>query len=220
MLQVRRAFAKLSLAALCGAVLSFFSASATSASGSLYDFCCFGDMPYLSVVDPTSSATGSLYGIATQSLSGGYGYAFALMKSGNSYTYQAIYKFCSAEHCTDGSTPDGRLIADVNGNLYGVTLGGGLSDTQPTGTAYELIPNADHSQWTRVTLYNFCQRSNCADGYTPSAGLTYVGAAAGQPYDGVSPLYGVAATPDNRGLVYELVRGRRGVWSEKVIHTF
>jgi uncharacterized repeat protein (TIGR03803 family) len=203
------------------AVLALLGAtSGVSASGSLYDFCCLSDMPYLSIVDPTVSAAGSLYGVASQSLFGGYGYLFALVKSGNSYTYQTIYQFCSAEHCTDGSNPDGRLIVDLNGNLYGVTLGGGLSDSQPAGTVYELIPNADHSQWTRVTLYNFCQLQNCADGYAPAAGLTYAGAASGQLYDGVSPLYGVAETPDDRGLVYKLTRGKHGVWSEKVIHRF
>jgi hypothetical protein len=217
---MRRAhlLAKSLLIATSIVVLALLGATGgAGASGSVYDFCCSGDWQYLSVVDPTPAAAGSLYGIASQMLTSGIGYAFALVKSGNSYTYQKMYQFCSAANCTDGIGPVGRLIIDVNGNLYGVTTGGGGLGY---GTVYELMPNADHSQWTRITLYDFCQLPNCADGNVPPAGLTYAGAGTGQPYDGVSPLYGVAETPDDRGLVYKLMRGKQGVWSEKVIHRF
>jgi hypothetical protein len=192
--------------------------SGASASSDLYDFCCYSDQPYLSVVDPTPAAAGTLYGVASQIDFGSVGYAFALVKSGSTYAYKTMYRFCSESDCTDGFNPVGRLIVDTSGNLYGVTQSGGLSNSQPYGTVYELIPNADHSQWTHATLYEFCQRAACADGLTPPSGLTYAGATTGQLYDGKSPLYGVAAG-NGHGLVYRLTR-KKNVWSEKVIHQF
>jgi hypothetical protein len=133
--------------------------------------------------------------------------------------YRVMHWFCSEANCTDGAIPVGRLTIDASGNLYGVTESGGLNSSQPYGTVYELIPNADRSQWTRVTLYNFCQQTNCADGQMPPSGLTYVGATTGQLYDGMSPLYGVA-TSEGHGLVYKLTRTKNGIWRERVIHEF
>jgi hypothetical protein len=172
-------------------------------------------MPYLSVVDPTNGSPGSLYGVATQGGGNSAGYVFALVKSGTVYTYQSLYDFCGAADCADGANPIGRLVLDVNGNLYGVTEAGGLSAQQPYGTAFELVPNSDHSHWTRVTLYNFCQQSDCADGLMPVGGLTYAGETTGALYDGTSPLYGVASNYAG-GLVFKLTKGKSG-WKEAVV---
>jgi uncharacterized repeat protein (TIGR03803 family) len=38
-----------------------------------------------------------------------------------------LYSFCSMTGCTDGSTPNGGLIGDANGNLYGTTGFGGAA---------------------------------------------------------------------------------------------
>jgi uncharacterized repeat protein (TIGR03803 family) len=200
--------------AVCGA------GGQAMAANALYSFPNPQDSPYLSVVDSTPAAAGSLYGVAPQSNYSERGYVFGLMKSSGTYTFQTLYTFCNQDSCSDGRYPVGRLVMDTSGNLYGVTAAGGLSNTQSDGTVFELMPNADRSAWTLVTLYKFCQLANCADGMSPSGGLTYAGATAGALYDGTSPLYGAAGTADGHGMVFVLKRARNGVWKEKILHEF
>jgi uncharacterized repeat protein (TIGR03803 family) len=52
--------------------------------------------------------------------------------------------------------------------------------------------------------------------------LTYKGAATGAPYDGTSPLYGVAqfGGKNGKGIAFELTPKARGHWAERVIYDF
>src|SRR5262249_14270374 len=54
------------------------------------------------------------------------------------------------------------------------------------------------------------------------ASLTYAGAAAGAPYDGTSPLYGVAqyGGQNDKGAAFELTPSTKGNWSESVLYDF
>src|SRR5262249_25885311 len=101
-------------------------------------------------------------------------------------------------NCADGHLPFNQLILDTSGNLYGVTFQGGKSDK---GTAFELTKKGK-----LITLYSFCRKTNCADGSTPSSGLTYDGAQNGTLYDGTSPLFGTTkfGGNPNAGTIYEL----------------
>jgi hypothetical protein len=50
-----------------------------------------------------------------------------------------IHYFCQQANCTDGYSPQGGLIQDKSGNLYGTTSGGGVNGLNE-GTLFELFP--------------------------------------------------------------------------------
>ena len=66
-----------------------------------------------------------------------------------------------------------------------------------------------------------CSAANCADGESP-ASLTYAGAASGVPYDGTSPLYGVAefGGANAGGVAFSLKPAQKGPWTEHVLYEF
>ena len=57
---------------------------------------------------------------------------------------------------TDGNGPNGPLLADHNGNLYGITIAGGGSGCGGAGcgTVFEVTP-AGNGRWTEQILYAF-----------------------------------------------------------------
>lgn len=65
----------------------------------------------------------------------------------------------------DGESPYGGLIFDAQGNLYGTTAQGGLSDF---GTVFELTPPADGASWPQTILHNF---QGFPDGVGPHGAL-------------------------------------------------
>jgi uncharacterized repeat protein (TIGR03803 family) len=129
------------------------------------------------------------------------------------YTDTTIYSFCSLSGCTDGANPEGALVADSQGNLYGTTLVGGAYDL---GTVYELTPNGSGT-WTNTILYSFCpQGPPCADGDSPQTGVIR---------DANGNLYGTTLTGGSRfneGTVFELSppQGGHGPWTETVLYAF
>jgi uncharacterized repeat protein (TIGR03803 family) len=62
-------------------------------------------------------------------------------------TESVLYSFCSAANCADGVGPDGGLIADSAGNLYGLTFLGGAANG---GVVFKLTPTGEES-----VLYSF-----------------------------------------------------------------
>jgi uncharacterized repeat protein (TIGR03803 family) len=104
---------------------------------------------------------------------------------------------------------------DNQGNLYGVAELGGSG----WGEVFELTRAASVAQLR--DLYSFCSQPNCVDGVFPLGGLTYAGAAAGQPYDGESPLYGITIGDgsSHNANVFEILPAAGG-WREQVIHDF
>ena len=79
----------------------------------------------------------------------------------------SIYTFCSQPHCPDGQLPETPPILGTDGNLYGVTWGGGsdLNNGAGWGTVYKLTLDGQ-----LTTLYTFCVSSCVIDGGNP-AGL-------------------------------------------------
>ncbi len=73
-----------------------------------------------------------------------------------------LYSFCAQESCADGADPVG-LVQATDGDLYGTTAAGGAKGG---GTVFKITTNG-----TLTTLYSFCSKSACADGYHPSAGV-------------------------------------------------
>ena len=113
---------------------------------------------------------------------------------------------------SDGSSPDGTLIADNNGNLYGTTGGGGPNSTCECGTIFEFIRGANGT-WTENFLYAFGQLADRDDGLGPQGPLTF---------DGKGNLYGttIAGGSAAFGTVFELSPGSNGTWTEKVLYNF
>lgn len=160
--------------------------------------------------------SGTLYGVAyTGGATPNGGTVFALTPDGGDWQLQVLYSFCTQANCADGKGPDGGLVEDTLGNLYGTTL----TDSTGGGTVFKLARNAARTSWTHSVLYTFCQTAGCPDGQSPHAPLTYQGAVSGAPYDGTSPLYGITQTGGSTqgGVVYQLAPGAGGSWTETVI---
>ncbi|HEX3664073.1 MAG TPA: choice-of-anchor tandem repeat GloVer-containing protein [Rhizomicrobium sp.] len=151
----------------------------------------------------TRGNDGALYGTTAEGGANNDGVVFALFPAGNSYTFNVVYNFCGQANCADGSLPVDAPIVDQNGNLFGVTPSGGVHQS---GIVYELKPNPNRSAYTFIDLYDFCSQKSCSDGIDPVSTLTYAGADAGVPYDGLSPLYGATQQGGilNSGLVFQL----------------
>jgi uncharacterized repeat protein (TIGR03803 family) len=126
-----------------------------------------------------------------------------------------IYSFCAQTNCTDGANPDGGLIADPAGNLYGTTLDGGDQTVGfGHGTVFQLQPN-DSGTWTYKNVYVFCQ---CDKGAVPTGDLIR---------DVNGNLYGVAESGgkvensiEDGGTAFELMPKRTGKWRLKRLHAF
>lgn len=129
----------------------------------------------------------------------------------------------------DGATPEGGLVMDSAGNLYGVTGYQGTGQCQlfgsvvGCGTVYEMSPPSQPGgAWTETVIYSF-RGGN--DGFFPAGDLVF---------DSVGNLYGVTwfgggrgTTCDafyggNCGTVFELSppKEKGGAWTEQVLHSF
>ena len=119
--------------------------------------------------DPIFDASGNLYGATTiggkpHGCGGlGCGTVFKLTHSGGSWTETALYQFAGGN---DGVFPDGGVIFDTSGNLYGTTCCGGGSHN--AGTVFKLTSSG--SGWTESLLYTF---QGLTDGKEPVTGLMF-----------------------------------------------
>jgi uncharacterized repeat protein (TIGR03803 family) len=155
-------------------------------------------------------AQGNLYGTTTRGGSFDGGSVFRLTpRADGSWAETMLYNFCSATNCADGFNPDGGLVFDQTGHLYGVTLYGGVFRG---GTVFQLTPRAD-GRWTETVLYNFCPANNCADGLNPVGGLIF---------DQIGTLYGATFSGGlhQAGVIFRLAPKGDGRWTETVLYNF
>lgn len=164
---------------------------------------------------------GNLFGVTILGGTEGEGSIFALRRQeGRNFKFKLLFNFCRRLGCgPGGAQPTGALIADTQGNLYGITGEGGNG----VGIVYRVSPGGGRNgkRWTETPLYDFCSQANCVDGAQPTGGLTYTGAASGVPYDGISPLYGVTGSGglQDKGTVFSLVPNG-DQWTYTVLHHF
>jgi uncharacterized repeat protein (TIGR03803 family) len=91
--------------------------------------------------------SGNLYGVFSQGGPHGFGAVYELSPSGSGWTEQTLYGF---NYVTDGTYPEGGLIIDSSGNLYGTTLDGGSGQG---GTVFELTHGS--GGWAFNVIYSF-----------------------------------------------------------------
>ena len=143
-------------------------------------------------------SAGNLYGTTSQGgNSGYYGTVFRLAPaSGGGYTETVLYSFANG---SGGYGPQGGLIFDSAGNLYGTALAGGITSSncaQDCGTVFKLSP-ASGGGYSYTVLYSFTGGS---DGGNPLAGLIFD--SAGNLYSTASMINGNA-----EGTVFEIGTG-------------
>ena len=137
---------------------------------------------------------------------------FGTTSSGGTFNYGTVFRISATGAETvlhnfsggaDGGSPQGSLIRDTLGNLYGTTTVGGSSGM---GTVFKLTGR------TLTVLYSFAGH---ADGAGPQAGLAM---------DAAGKLYGTTAQggTSGNGTVFRLsppaVQG--GPWTESVLYSF
>ena len=81
---------------------------------------CIG--PYLGYL--TIDSAGNVYGTTLNEGANTYGSVFELTPSGGSYTFTDLHDFSLGSH--DGGFPDGGVIRDAAGTLYGTAVDGGM----------------------------------------------------------------------------------------------
>jgi hypothetical protein len=203
-------------AALVTFTFTLPAGAASYALKTLYSFCTKDSCANGSDArgGPLLGKNGRLYGANLESGKYGAGSVFALTPKLGKYRFGAIHDFCQFSNCADGSQPNGMLIADVDGNLYGTVLFGGDNNE---GAVFMLARSG--KSWNFSLLYSFCAKSNCADGAGPVWGLSYKGQSAGQAWDKQSPLFGATLGGGANGLgaAFELVPNGAN-WDYAVIH--
>jgi uncharacterized repeat protein (TIGR03803 family) len=146
---------------------------------------------------------------------------------GDSWTETLLYEF-KGKGGNDGESPNGGLVIDGQGNLYGVTAYGGTGDCvllgvpAGCGTVYEVSPPAEKGgAWTETILYSF---PTAKQGYVPNGDLVFD--RAGNLYGATMFGGGKGTTCDEFyggqcGVVFELSPLKKsGAWAEKVLHNF
>jgi uncharacterized repeat protein (TIGR03803 family) len=90
-----------------------------------------GALPYAGVI---LDQAGNLYGTTTSGGTAQAGTVFKLSPGSPHWTENVLYSFVAGN---DGQTPEGGLVFDSAGNLYGTTAAGGPDQA---GTVYEITP--------------------------------------------------------------------------------
>ncbi len=83
--------------------------------------------------------------------------------------YTVLYNFCSLNNCKDGANPNGSLLLDESGSLYGTTQTGGGHNLDVDRLGGGTVFRWSGSKLT--TFYAFCGAGSCLDGTYPYAGL-------------------------------------------------
>ena len=149
-------------------------------------------------------------------------------QKGGAWAETVLYVFKGHDQ-NDGASPEGGLVIDNAGNLYGTTGYGGsgpcilLGTAVGCGTVFELSPPAKQGDpWKETVLYNF---QGGKDGYVPFGDLVfdrfgnlYGGTlyGGGLGYDHCNKFYGYCGT------IFKLMppKTKGGKWNEKVLYAF
>jgi len=149
--------------------------------------------------DLTFDQPGNIYGTTQDGGTDNIGVIYELTPAGGSWTETVLH----FQSYSEGTYPEGGVIFDSSGNLYGVLHSGGQNQF---GAVYELSPSG--SNWTEQTLYSFVQ---FISGINPVGGLLI---------DPSGNLYGTTSTGgsnDGGGIVFEFTPASGG-WTFNTIY--
>ncbi|HTW31236.1 MAG TPA: choice-of-anchor tandem repeat GloVer-containing protein [Candidatus Sulfotelmatobacter sp.] len=130
--------------------------------------------------------------------------------AGGTWDFTVLHAFTGG---SDGGNPEGTLVFDTSGNLYGTTYGGGTYDF---GVAFKLIPHTN-GKWGERVLHAF---KGGDDGTNPLGGVIF---------DAAGNLYGTTAYGGKNqcfnapgcGVVYELEPKSSGTgYTEEILVHF
>jgi uncharacterized repeat protein (TIGR03803 family) len=196
----------------CGTVFELSPTKAGWRETILYNFPNSKDGVYPSsalALDKDGNLYGTTYyGGGNDACFGGCGVVFKISNSSHGWHESVIYNFCSLSNCADGSNPDGPVIIDKSGNVYGeASSGGDPSCNHGCGTVFRLKPSK--GGWRGELLYSFTGKT---DGSFPYEGLVL---------DRTGNLYGINVGGVNApgGSVFEL-KSSTGGWQLTTLHTF
>ncbi len=146
---------------------------------------------------------GNIYGTTYWGGQNDVGVVYEIMPTQNGWTEVPIYSFLDRP---DGAYPDGGLLVDGNGNLFGTTAWGGANNA---GTVFELTYQVGVG-WKETILYSFVQPGN--DGRNPHSGLIF---------DKSGNLYGTTMSggPSLAGTVFELSPSGNS-WTYQQLYSF
>jgi uncharacterized repeat protein (TIGR03803 family) len=190
-----------------GIVYELSYSGGTLVESVLYSFGAKGD-GYSPLAGLVMDEAGNLYGSTPSGGTLGYGSIFKLTRDTQSnWNYSLIYNFKSV---TDGWGPQGGVVLDGAGNVYGTTAAGGITSCS-CGTAFELSPSSSGT-YTKTTIHNF-------------SGAEQLGTIAALVLDSQGNLYGT--TPfgnghlniSDKGTVYRLSPSSSG-WTYTVLYGF
>jgi len=182
-----------------GTVFELSPVSGGWAESVLFQFNNFtqtGAVPYGGVI---LDGAGHLYGTTYEGGEGQLGVVFQLTHSGSQWTENILYSFQGNE---DGALPQGDLIFDPSGNLFGTTSG----ERNHPGSVFELSPT--QNGWNFTVVHTF-------------TGPPYNGPAGGVIRDEAGNLYG--ATEGGMygyGAVFQLTPEQNGSWTYTDLYDF
>jgi hypothetical protein len=183
----------------------------------------------------TRDAAGALYGTTLYGGTGvcidwfsediGCGTVFKLtppVEGQTTWTKATLHNFSTGQ---DGTVPEGKLLLDSSGALYGATFQGGTGQCPDSlyyivgcGVVYKLTPSdSQGTTWTETILQDFAG----PEGAHPQGGLIQenTGALVGTTYQGGPMSYGVLGS---YGVAYRLVppAPEENAWTATVLYNF
>jgi uncharacterized repeat protein (TIGR03803 family) len=129
---------------------------------------------------------------------------------GGKWTEKVLHSFAGG---TDGANPNGGLVLDIKGDVYGTTAWGGSTTCQGPGcgTAFELKPPMKTGgAWTEKIMHRFTDGN---DGAGPNSGLIF---------DAKGALYGTTEGGGSgfNGTVFQLAKTGGTHWAETILYNF
>jgi uncharacterized repeat protein (TIGR03803 family) len=152
---------------------------------------------------------GTLYGTTKSGGEKNGGTVFKLSPAANGWTETILYSFPASIAGPDGDGPIG-VVADRDGNLYGVTESGGALGY---GAVFKLTHDPNSDGYVETLIHNF----ELTDGYQPGSALSM---------DRSGQLYGTTLAGGNTalcefvgcGVVFKLTEDAQGNWNETILH--
>ena len=150
---------------------------------------------------------GAIYGTTYGAGAHNQGMVFRLTTAGRFQDLHDFHYNYGATAVSDGAYPQGRLAVARNGNIYGITQGGG--DPSGYGTAWSLVRLASGKyHYQQIFVFGSPNEAN-----TPHSGFVI---------DGHGVLYGTAAGggTSGGGVIYKLKQTSPGNWTYTTLHEF